>query len=300
MNFQRKLKPKLKTPIFKIKGNNAPRDDTPKQMDVYRFGVELLEKKDLDPVYTIVYQAGLDRSVLRRWLIAYWCFYHVGTASWVADAPLRRDDHTQFWRRMMIAAKSKDYPRCPERRHFRGDNATNSVEWLASLDVWNLFNPFDQAHQEGNWLSATKVMAWAKDWVGFGPWISFKVADMLDRVGYCRVQFTNEEALYDSPREGAAKMWAAEKKGQPDPKDIGVWAMDRLVKTFVPYKAPPRFDRVFGPPEAETVLCKWNSYLGGHYHVGEDVAGCKKGLQWREGPTAEKLYAAGKERELWS
>ena len=267
------------------------------KLTTVQFGEQLLDANDLDPVYTIVHHSGMSREQTRRFLVAYWCFYHVGTASWICDAPVRPHD-TQYWRRMEVAAGSKEYPRSSERRHYRGQQAVLSVQHLKSLGLMNMFSLFDQAAAEGNWLTATRVMTWARDWRGFGPWISFKVADMIDRVGYCRVKFTPDEALYESPLEGAKLMWETTRKG-PTPDDVGRRMMDVLINHFDDQPAPPLNDRKFSYPEAETVLCKWKSYMGGHYHIGEDVTACRKSLTRFETPTAALLINGGIKGGLW-
>ena len=58
-------------------------------LSVYDFGAQLLETKDLDPVYVMLHEADLGKPTLYRWLIAYWAFYHCGTAAWASNA--RRD-----------------------------------------------------------------------------------------------------------------------------------------------------------------------------------------------------------------
>ncbi|MBZ4299837.1 hypothetical protein LAJ56_17985, partial [Streptococcus pneumoniae] len=68
--------------------------------------------------------------------LAYWCFYHVGTASWIADRSVG------YWQRMEKAAGSKEYPRSSERRHFRGGQATRSVAWLKEHGLESLFDGF--------------------------------------------------------------------------------------------------------------------------------------------------------------
>ena len=76
--------------------------------------------------------------------------------------------------------------------------------------------------------------------------------------------------------------------------------MGRLAEELNGYEAPPRNDRGLGLQEYETVLCKWGSYLKGHYHVGEDVAGVRKGLlRFARCKTAQALLAGGRRGGLW-
>jgi hypothetical protein len=272
-----------------------------KPMSCYRFGEALLRVKDLDPVYTLAYHANFSPDMLRRWLLAYWCFYDVGTACWVAD-----HRHNDYWARMMTAALSKDYPRGRERRHFRGGNATASVTWLSGVGLLKLFSRFDKAKLTGRSLRADRIMTQVKAWVGFGPWVSFKVADMLERVYGVDVEFdTSNLHFFDSPREGAHILW--EKEGKPSygkGREV-CWAVEKILTSLRkmpdPYnRAPPSYNRTLGTQEAETVLCKWKSYLGGHYHVGEDVAACRRALlRFSKVPLAQALLADGAKGGLW-
>ncbi|MGL6095367.1 MAG: hypothetical protein ACRC7O_06160 [Fimbriiglobus sp.] len=263
-------------------------------MTAYEFGRRLLDANDLDPVYALLYCAELPEDHLRRWLIAYWCFYHVGTASWAADGK-----EAGFWDRVETAAKSKEYPRSSERRHFRGKNAADSVRYLEGRGVPALFDDLLSAGP----TAAAKTAA-VREWVGFGPWVAFKVADMLERLGICDVRFDAGTAMYDgSPTKAAYRLWEIEKSYPPTDRERKVapeWAARRVIDELKEYKAPPRFDRPISFQEAETVLCKWKSSLGGHYEVGEDVAACRKSLdRFGRTPTARVLLTAGKAGGLW-
>ena len=98
------------------------------------FGRRLVQTNDLDPVYVLLHNAPMSKEQLHQWLLAYWCFYHVGTASWIAQ------NSGGFWNRMKTAAGSKEYPRSSERRHFRGRNAANSVAYLEDRGIESLFS----------------------------------------------------------------------------------------------------------------------------------------------------------------
>jgi hypothetical protein len=63
--------------------------------------------------------------------------------------------------------------------------------------------------------------------------------------------------------------------------------------------APPRRERLIGPQEAETILCKWKSYLNGHYQIGEDTESCEKGLKlFPKVEMAGRLLRVGA-KKLW-
>jgi len=271
---------------------------TDQKLDVFDFGRQLVSTNDLDPVYVLLWNAQLPMPLLKRWLLSYWCFYHCGTASWIANVIYPGSGDVAFWERMHTAAASKEYPRSSERRHFRGETARKSVTWLQERGVEQLFAPF----MEGKQLTVAQVMQQVKTWYGFGDWISFKVADMLERLDICEVIFTNTDAfLFDSPKEGAQLVYdLAEDKNMNGAKTVQEWAMTKVLIALFNYEAPPRYERLINGQEVETILCKFKSYYNGHYHLGEDIAACRRGLmRFARTDLAQKLYAAGREGKLW-
>lgn len=262
-------------------------------LSCYDFGRELLRTNDLDPVYVVAHHAEFigndeDEPDFHKWLLAYWCFYHVGTASWIVDQP-------DYWKAMETAAGSNDWPRSSERRHFRGENAAKSVRYLKGRGVYDLFTELLAVGK-----TAEDVCRTVQRWVGFGPWIAFKVADMLERLDVRPVVFDLKTVLYDSPLKASQTLW--EMEGRPIEATFGPgkWAIERVLKEVGPVKAPPRYERLINAQEAETILCKWGSYRNGHYHVGEDVAAVRKGLlRFARCETSQRLLKAGKRGELW-
>lgn len=192
---------------------------------------------------------------------------------------------------MQAAARSKDYPRCSERRHFRRLNAIRSVEYLEGRGLDALWGGFDGL------AKLSDVMSYVQDWVGFGPWISFKVADMLERLNLLPVEFSEADTfLFDSPKEGAQLM--LEKYGGTPPAET--WAVKTLQQHFGDYPAPPRGERPVNGQEMETILCKWKSHLKGKYHIGEDIEACRKGLnRFPACSISRRLYQGGKKGGLW-
>lgn len=280
------------------------------KMTVEQFGAELLKANDLDPVYVLLHEAreagdlyGFARD---RFLIAYFCFYHIGTAAWIVGSDCYGED---YWTRFEAAARSKDYPRSAERRHFRGDNAMKCFAYLRERGTAALMDDIMRAG-----LSAAELMAAVRQWVGFGPWISFKVADMVERLGIRPVEFDADTAMYEgSPTEAAHLLWDVMNPGldpNGEPGGAEAWAVDFVLAHLAALPAhdlppgrrlaPPRYDRALNAQEAETVLCKWKSYLGGHYHVGEDVAACRRALiRFPRVRLSQQLLQAGKRGGLW-
>lgn len=191
---------------------------------------------------------------------------------------------------MRRAAGSRDYPRSSERRHFRGDNARKSVEYLEGRGVEYLFDSLVRR----NPTTARAMIELVQTWVGFGPWIAFKVADMLERLELRRVIFCGVEALmFDSPRKGAELYCDYMGLETDNPCQM---ALDSL-RSKLPLFAPPRHERLVNSQEIETVLCKWKSHCGGHYQVGDDIQHLKKALDKFDDPLSVKLSNIGE--KLW-
>jgi hypothetical protein len=267
------------------------------KIGVREFGDLLIKTQDLDPTYVGLHGAGLEVAQLSRWLLAYWCFYHVGLASWLSE-------HTNkdYWRWMGEAAANiarppnaryERWPRAPERRHFRGQKCVDAVDWLSKKEPEHWVGMFldapNRVRNAGAWTDK-QVMKKVQDWPLFGPWIAFKVADMLERCAGVPVKFDPNIALmYDEPRAG---LGLCQLHSPPEYAHLSQtdW-YNALSLYFRARLAPPARDRTCGPQEVETVLCKWKSYMGGHYHLGKDITDHRNALDgW--GITADRIKKA--------
>lgn len=272
--------------------------------DICDFGDQLIRTRDLDPLYVGLVGAGLPEPQLCRYLLAYWCFYHVGLAAWLSQA-----EGWDFWHFMLVAAKNLDepgmrpldvgvwpgvqspakldrWPRAAERRHFRGTKCVRAVEWLrdnGGPEDWvrSLSRPP---------LDDKSVMKVVQGWPQFGPWIAFKAADMMERVYGAPVSFNQDIGLmYEEPRAGLRMLIDLPGSGFNTLAD----AYGKLLTYFSAHAAPPTYlrPRWCGAQEVETVLCKWKSMKGGYYHVGKDIREHRAALAgW--GSTAERILAA--------
>lgn len=262
------------------------------RLPIEKFGRHLITTGDLDPIYDALVGArkakAYDEPQLYRWLIAYWCFYHAGVASFMSEM-----EGQEFWHWMTVAAENEQespaggrWPRGHERRHFRAKNATSSI--LHMVKTWGAF-PEDMVQYiaapetEGQTdpLKFKVVSKRVQEHVGFGPWIAWKVADMLERVVGTPVDFSDSNMFMYRDPEKAALMLFRERNGLGPEAKIKKEAVlpgvvDYLLGEFGELESPPG-GRKINVQEIETVLCKWKSHMNGHYPLYNDIIEIRTG-----------------------
>ena len=254
-------------------------------MNYLDFGQSLVESGDLDPLYIVLSESEIaqDRTTLARWLFGYWCFYHAGVATRLAEQP-------NYWEGFRRAIKSA--PRGRERRHFRGNLATNAVTFFE--EHWEEPEHLVEELLSGD-LSWAAVSKRVQKLPAFGPWMAFKVADMAERVMGDPVDFSGcELELYAEPVKGA-KIVACDFWGWPsfDNRTQMRGLVDRLLDEFGSLDAPPDLARKVNVQEVETILCKFKGHHLGRYPVGHDIKALISDLE----RTDQNLYAIA--RGIW-
>jgi len=278
------------------------------RLGIEDFGTHLIESGDLDPVYIALRESGLSYDWTLRFLLAYWCSYHVGFSCYAAD-----NDGPLFWATMQEWARNEEeapiggrWPRGGERRHARGVQGCAMIEhlrerYLLPEEATTYMCGLD--HEEEEALKA--VMKRVKEHYLFGPWIAFKVADMAYNVLDVEIDFDQASVfMFKDPREGAKRFWRSEmiKVGLLDesltaaePKDENVMihgVIAHLTNSFRDLKAPPMRERAIGVLEVETVLCKWKSHGNGHYPLFNDIDEIHEGLvPWFDVSESAKAFA---------
>lgn len=266
--------------------------DTQHLASAVAFGDRLLSTGDLDPVYVAIHNASLKATIRARVLLAYTCLYHLGASAAIGSS-------ATFWDALRSAAiNSKlEWPRGSERRHWRGRNAMDTYEYLKS----NYKHPEQVVDY---WMGGTMTFGAVADRVreipGFGPWIAFKVADLLERVMECPVDFSDcALGVYSEPRRGAALLITGDADRTISDNDLR-YAVNllQLDPTLKRHKAPPANDRRINVQEVETILCKYKAHVNGHYTPGKDTFEVIHALSSKPwGRTAQKLLAAVKPLE---
>lgn len=266
------------------------------KLPIEDFGEHLLRTNDLDPIYVALHKLhiapdGWDTPKVYRWMIAYWCLYHAGAACW-----LSRFHGKQFWGELMKAAVNEDpaptggrWPRGHERRHFRG---AQGVAAVAELRDAYPRDPADMvyrliARNGADRQSFATISERVREHRGFGPWIAFKVGDMLERVLAEPIDFTESEIfVFSTPREAALMLWRDRLQipsaAQPRSEELVIReVVGHLAEYFRQkgFRAPPTNNRELGLQEIETILCKWKSHMNGAYPLWNDIDEIHLGLE---------------------
>lgn len=237
---------------------------------VLQFGRDLIRTGDLDPVYIYLQEKEILDHKLERWLLAYSMFYHVGVAN-------KASQYTgdEFWNFVESGIPST-FPRGEERRHFRGHTASEAIASMRTRKPESIVQGWYEKYDFASVVEAVQKLKY------YGPWIAFKMADMGERCLDIPIDFSNcELGIYKEPRQGAALVLTGDKEAKITDREL-MEVVDYITINLnnEGYKAPPDYERPLNVQEAETILCKYKSYKGGHYYVGKDIESVKKALLW--------------------
>jgi len=232
------------------------------------FGADLIATYDLDPIYPMVAAAVTDWNRKLRWLLAYWCFYHAGVASAIAERPAK-----DFYMLMHRGAVD-GWPRGMERRYFWGDLALDTIRGLHD----NFSSPEAAVEYMTNHKDFQSLSKAVQSCYGFGPWIAWKVGDMAERVLCHPVSFSDSTlGIYRDPVQGAAWIKFGDKRHAITEDELGE-VVEMMENEFSGHLAPPYQDRPINIQEVETVLCKYKAHCFGHYPYGNDSIHVAKAL----------------------
>jgi hypothetical protein len=240
------------------------------------FGRDLIVSQDLDPVYVAFQRAGLDYDTRARILLTYTCVYHLGSS-----VAIGQKEGSDYWDALQVAAVNEGlyWPRASERRHWRGKQALETVRYLRDKYKY----PEDVV---GYWASGgnnsfSAVADRVKEIPRFGPWISFKVCDMLERCLGHSVDFsTCSMGVYKEPRAAAALILTGSEQAAITDSDLeGVMRKMLRPEHLGSLMAPPDSGRRVNVQEVETCLCKFKSHLHGNYPPGKDTQEVLHGLE---------------------
>lgn len=246
-------------------------------MGVVEFGKQLFATGDLDPVYVMLHHSGFSLQHKERWSVAYWMFYSSGIVSQLSE-----QTGVRFWESCIDVLLTA--PRGTERRHFRGSAAFNAIRWLQDryLSPEKFVQHLCLRQADGETFQSVSKRTMEAPL--FGPWIAFKVCDMMERVLGRQLDSIGCDLLFfKDPADGAER--AAKVLGLKSSAD----AIQYLAEAFKNQKAPPSFNRYVNLQEVETVLCKWKSGGNGHYDIGKDTREVAHALRAFPCKTSDRL-----------
>lgn len=241
------------------------------------FTTLLLTKFDLDPIYAMLTDAVADEAIdsptLKRWLLAYWCYYSAGTASFIAEQPSH-----QFYEAMRAGFSGEgQYPRGHERRHFRGKDGMKAIDHLESFGPAENVVDFIYLYGDGGEYQA--VANRAMQFTLFGPWIAWKICDMGERVLCLDIDFYGTSLyMYKDPVQGGA-LYRFGDWQHPITETELAEVVAAMEGEFVHYLAPPYLDRPLNVQEYETIFCKYKAHIKGHYPPLFDIMEIRHGLK---------------------
>ena len=272
------------------------------RLDIEDFGDHLIRSGDLDPVYIFLEDmmsgGQITGDQLARWLVAYWCFYHCGMACHASE-----HHGADFWRVMLTAAHNslpaptgERWPRGHERRHARGQAAIKMINGLRAMygdEPEKMVHDLLRITVGG--VHFAEVSKAVRLHILFGPWIAFKIGDMLERIYGAPINFENADVfMFKDPVRATEMLWRT-KYNLPScarprhPANVIKETVFYLTERFSDLKAPPKHDRPVALQEIETVLCKWKSHMNGHYPLLNDLNEIHDGLVPAWGETAVKM-----------
>lgn len=233
------------------------------------FATSLLTTFDLDPIYVILTESGLPEDMLKRWMLAYWCYYAAGPASYISE-------QGDFYDAMRDGfSGDQQYPRGHERRHFRGQAGWDAITFLEQFGCPEKVVDYIYAGP----LDYQSVAARAMKFKLFGPWIAWKIADMGERVLCLDIDFSNADLyMYKDPVQGAALYRYGDWQANIAKGEVGEVVEDILIRLGGKFFAPPFLDRPLSVAEVETILCKWKSHVRGSYPINNDLNEIRHGL----------------------
>lgn len=234
---------------------------------------QMIKSGDLDPIYIMLDNADLEPAMLKRWLLGYWCFYDSSAACALATSGNFYQEAVESY---------QHFGRGHERRHFRGAAGLKCIEQLR-----NIGSP--EQVVDGLMADTFAGVAEKVDKLHlFGPWITWKIADMFECLGLAPVDFTGCSLnIYSEPVKGAALILHGDQEAKITPQEVNEVVCH--VVDDIDELAPPRYRRKINVQEAETILCKYKAHINGFYPLNNDIIAVKDSLLSSNNWLANKL-----------
>lgn len=217
---------------------------------------------DLDPVYVGVQRSmsQLGEAKTHRFLTAMVLYYHIGLACQITDS----SDDLNFWE--VMEANYEGTKRGTERRYFRGEQGTRSLNYLKKTFktptdfITGLYRP-----------KYSQLMTAFEPVPAFGPYFVWKIQDFYDRI--LSMPIEPDTCVLHLPGEPLKGMELVRKEMGLDGYTVKQMFdyMEAALHLEGVVTAPPLHDRPVDIREIETCMCMLKHYYNGSDYVGKDL-----------------------------
>jgi len=216
------------------------------------FSTQLIESQDLDPDY-----------VLMKAIIKVDNLSPADQLEWIINKIFIYDTASEL--KYLIFGKAINTLKFgSERRKSKHDAVRNIQLFKEGFNLQDLPKEYTAAK---NYLTG---------FPGVGDWAAWKFCDLLERVYGFQMDFSQVDfrTAYIYPLRGLCRVNQLPDDFAPKLKDDNIYnhlmsyAWDQFPTHLT---APPGMDRKVNIQELETCLCKYHSFLSGHYSIGKDT-----------------------------
>lgn len=221
-------------------------------MNFQQFAAALIKTQDLDPDYVYLREILKDE-------------HEYSKVIWAQHKVFIYDTASEY----MYLMNNKPL----DQLHYGAERRKNKRNTERQLDAF--LSGFKLDHMPKDYPGAREYLL---QFPGMGDWAAWKFCDLLERVCDVHIDFSKVDfrTAYKYPLKGLCRV-----NGEPD-EAITTLSNDLLYETYMynaqkqlgqilDWQAPPHGGRAINIQEIETCLCKFHSYLGGHYKIGQDT-----------------------------
>lgn len=223
-------------------------------MNFKDFSYRLIKSQDIDPDYVFLREILENEPIFNKII-------------WIIHKVFIYDTASEY-QHLMRAVPISELKYGTERNKNKNRTAKQLPYFLDKFDLSKMPREYTEARK------------YLKEFPGIGDWASWKFCDLLERVADIEIDFSKVDfrAAYEYPLRGLCRV-----NNEQDTFVNELIKNDNLYHHFMynaqcflgddvlGLTAPPKPGRTINIQEIETCLCKFHSYLGGHYHIGKDT-----------------------------
>ncbi len=221
-------------------------------MNFQQFSAALIKTQDLDPDYVYLRKILEDSEQFDKVLWAQHKVFIYDTAS-----------------EYMYLLRNKPL----DQLHYGAERRKNKRNTAQQLDKF--ISGFRLENMPKDYPGAREYLL---QFPGMGDWAAWKFCDLLERVADIKIDFSQVDfrTAYKYPLKGLCRVNDESddfigKLSDNLTYETFMWSAQKKLGQIMDWQAPPHGGRTINIQEIETCLCKYHSYLGGHYKVGQDT-----------------------------